>query len=172
MVRAPGWHWFEDGLAYSNARLSQALLVAGSHTSGEELLTAGLESLEWLTMQQRCTVSGHFVPIGSQGFYRKTGEKARFDQQPLEACATVSACLQAYRATGDEHWRSEAWTAFNWFMGDNDLNTTLYDAKTGGCRDGLHPDRANENQGAESTLSFLMALLEMRQISDVPHFRG
>jgi hypothetical protein len=172
MVRAPGWHWFEDGLAYSNARLSQALLVAGSRTSGEELLTAGLESLEWLTMQQRCTVSGHFVPIGSQGFYRKTGEKARFDQQPLEACATVSACLQAYRATGDEHWRSEAWTAFNWFMGDNDLNTTLYDAKTGGCRDGLHPDRANENQGAESTLSFLMALLEMRQISDVPHFRG
>ena len=112
-------------------------------------------------------MNGHFVPIGSQGFYRKAGEKARFDQQPVEACATVSACLEAYRATGDDHWRTQAWSAFNWFLGDNDLKTALYDAATGGCRDGLHPDRANENQGAESTLSFLMALLEMRQLQDV-----
>ena len=96
----------------------------------------------------------------------KAGEKARFDQQPVEAGATVSACLEAYRATGDERWRTQAWAAFNWFLGDNDLKTALYDATTGGCRDGLHPDRANENQGAESTLSFLMALLEMRQLQD------
>jgi hypothetical protein len=113
-------------------------------------------------------MSGHFVPIGSQGFYSKGSGKARFDQQPLEAGGTVSACLQAYRATGDERWRTQAWTAFNWFLGDNDLKTALYDTGTGGCRDGLHPDRANENQGAESTLSFLMALLEMRQVQDVP----
>ena len=166
VTRTPGWNWFEDSLAYSNARLSQALLLAGSRTSNEEWLTAGLESLEWLGTQQRCTMNGHFVPIGSQGFYSKAGEKARFDQQPLEASATVSACLQAYRATGDEHWRTQAWAAFNWFLGDNDLKTSLYDASTGGCRDGLHPDRANENQGAESTLSFLMALLEMRQLQD------
>ena len=112
-------------------------------------------------------MSGHFVPIGSHGFYCKEGEKARFDQQPVEASATVSACLQAYRATGDQRWRTQAWAAFNWFLGDNDLKTALYDATTGGCRDGLHPDRANENQGAESTLSFLMALLEMRQLQDV-----
>jgi len=85
----------------------------------------------------------------------------------VEAGATVSACLQAYRATGDERWRKEAWAAFNWFMGDNDLKAPLYDVVTGGCRDGLHPDRANENQGAESTLSFLMALLEMRQLQDI-----
>ena len=142
-------------------------MLAGSRTSNKELLTAGLESLEWLATQQRCNVNGHFVPIGSQGFYRKAGEKARFDQQPVEASATVSACLEAYRATGDERWRTQAWTAFNWFLGDNDLKTALYDATTGGCRDGLHPDRANENQGAESTLSFLMALLEMRQLQDV-----
>ena len=166
-VRTSGWHWFEDGLAYSNARLSQALLLAGSRTGNDELVAVGLESLEWLTMQQRCTVNGHFVPIGSQGFYPKAGEKARFDQQPVEAAATVAACLEAYRATGDERWRSEAWTAFNWFLGDNDLKACLYDATTGGCRDGLHPDRANENQGAESTLSFLMALLEMQQLRDV-----
>lgn len=164
--RSAGWHWFEDILAYSNARLSQALILAGSRTRNQELLKAGIESLEWLAMQQRCTINGHFVPIGSQGFYPKAGEKARFDQQPVEAGATVSACLQAYRATGDERWRTEAWTAFNWFLGDNDLNTALYDASTGGCRDGLHPDRTNENQGAESTLAFLMALLEMRQLRE------
>jgi hypothetical protein len=164
---APGWNWFEDGLAYSNARLSQALILAGSRTPNDEWLTAGLESLKWLEKQQCCTMNGHFVPIGSQGFYSKAGEKARFDQQPLEASGTVSACLQAYRATGDERWRTQAWGAFNWFLGDNDLKTALYDASTGGCRDGLHPDRANENQGAESTLSFLMALLEMRQLQDV-----
>jgi glycosyltransferase involved in cell wall biosynthesis len=168
-VNGPGWHWFEDGLAYSNARMSQALLLAGFRGSNQEWRTAGLESLEWLTAQQRCTVNGHFVPIGSQGFYRKSGEKARFDQQPLEAAATVSACLLAYRETRDERWRTEAWSAFNWFLGENDLKTPLYDATTGGCRDGLHPDRVNENQGAESTLAFLMALLEMQQLQDVPH---
>jgi hypothetical protein len=167
ITSTPGWNWFEDSLAYSNARLSEALLLAGSRTSDKELLTAGLESLGWLATQQCCNVNGHFVPIGSQGFYYKAGEKARFDQQPVEAGATVSACLEAYHATGDEHWRAQAWTTFNWFLGDNDLKAALYDASTGGCRDGLHPDRANENQGAESTLSFLMALLEMRQLQDV-----
>ena len=161
------WKWFEDGLAYSNARLPQALLSAGMRTSNHEWVSAGVESLEWLAAQQRCNMNGHFVPIGSQGFYRKAGEKARFDQQPVEAGATVSACLEAYRATGDNHWRTQAWSAFNWFLGDNDLKVALYDPATGGCRDGLHPDRANENQGAESTLSFLMALLEMRQFETV-----
>jgi hypothetical protein len=161
-VRRPGWNWFEDSLAYSNARLSQALLLVGVRTSNEEFLNAGIESLTWLTLQQRCSVNGHFVPIGSQGFYSRAGKKARFDQQPLEAGATVSACLEAYRATRDERWHAQAWTAFNWFLGDNDLKASLYDATTGGCRDGLHPDRVNENQGAESTLSFLMALLEMQ----------
>jgi hypothetical protein len=106
------------------------------------------------------------VPIGSQGFYSNKTPKARFDQQPIEACAAVSACLQAHRATGKSSWRQKAWSAFNWFLGDNDLQIALYDPSTGGCRDGLHPDRVNENQGAESTLSFLMALLEMRQLED------
>jgi glycosyltransferase involved in cell wall biosynthesis len=167
ITHTPGWVWFEESLAYSNARLPQALLLAGSRTLDKELHTAGLKSLEWLATQQCCNVNGHFVPIGSEGFYCKGGEKARFDQQPVEAGATVSACLEAYRTTGDEHWRKQAWAAFNWFLGDNDLKTTLYDTTTGGCRDGLHPDRANENQGAESTLSFLMALLEMRQLQDI-----
>ena len=164
--RSDDWKWFENGLSYSNARLPQALLRAGLRSGNEEMVSAGLEALEWLVSIQRCDIKGHFVPIGSEGFYSKTTEKARFDQQPVEACAEVSACLQAYRATGKGRWRKEAWSAFNWFLGDNDLQIALYDPATGGCRDGLHPDRANENQGAESTLSFLMALLEMRQVEE------
>jgi glycosyltransferase involved in cell wall biosynthesis len=161
-----GWHWFEDVLAYSNARLPQALIACAVRTSDKVMLAAGLESLGWIVTMQRCETKGHFVPIGSQGFHRKGGEKARFDQQPVEAGATVSACLQAFRATADDRWLKEAWSAFNWFLGDNDLQIVLYDSSTGGCRDGLHPDRVNENQGAESTLSFLMALLEMRLLED------
>jgi len=165
-IRSPGWKWFENILAYGNARLPQAMLLVGSACSDDRMVSAGLEALNWLTETQRCATNGHFVPIGSQGFYRQSGEKARFDQQPLEAAGAVSACLQAYRITGDGRWRSEARSAFNWFLGDNDLQLPLYDSITGGCRDGLHPDRANENQGAESTLSFLMALLEMSSLSE------
>ena len=163
-IRSPDWKWFETILAYGNARLPQALLLVGSACSDDRMVSAGLEALEWLMETQRCETNGHFVPIGSQGFYRQGGEKARFDQQPIEAAGAVSACLEAYRVTGDSRWRSEAWSAFNWFLGDNDLHLPLYDSVTGGCRDGLHPDRANENQGAESTLSFLMALLAMRSV--------
>ena len=144
------------------ARLPQALLVTGSACADDRMISAGLEALDWLSATQRGDADHHFVPIGSQGFYHQGGEKARFDQQPIEAAGAVSACLEAWRITGDTRWHDEAWSAFNWFLGDNDLQLPLYDFTTGGCRDGLHPDRANENQGAESTLSFLMALLEMR----------
>jgi glycosyltransferase involved in cell wall biosynthesis len=162
--KSANWSWFEKSLAYSNARLPQALLRTGLRNSNNEMIEAGLESLEWLATEQRCEVKGHFVPIGSQGFYSKNSPKARFDQQPVEACAEISACLQAFAATGKSHWRKEAWSAFNWYLGDNDLQVALYDPGTGGCRDGLHPDRANENQGAESTLSFLLSLLEMKKL--------
>src|SRR5579862_5172212 len=164
--RSKDWKWFESALAYSNARLPQALIRAGKRSANEGMVSAGLEALDWLAKVQLCEVKGHFVPIGSHGFYSKQTEKARFDQQPIEACAAVSAFLQALRATGKSRWRKEAWTAFNWFLGDNDLQVALYDPTSGGCRDGLHPDRANENQGAESTLSFLMALLEMRKLEE------
>jgi glycosyl transferase family 1 len=165
-IRRPSWNWFEDILAYGNARLPQAMLLVGLSCSDERMLSAGLDSLDWLMKTQRCQTNGHFVPIGSQGFYRQGGEQARFDQQPIEAAGAVSACLQAYRVTGDSRWRNEAWSAFNWFLGDNDLQVPLYDSVSGGCRDGLHPDRANENQGAESTLSFLMSLLEMHSLQE------
>jgi hypothetical protein len=168
-IRRPDWKWFENVVAYGNARLPQALLLVGSAGSDDRMVSAALEALDWLMKTQHCETNHHFVPIGSQGFYRQDGEKARFDQQPIEAAGAVSACLEAFRVTGDNRWRGEAWSAFNWFLGGNDLQLPLYDSVTGGCRDGLHPERANQNQGAESTLSFLMALLEMRALDGSEH---
>jgi hypothetical protein len=159
------WRWFEPGLTYCNAALPHALLMCGQSVPNPEMTAAGLESLNWLTKLQRST-SGHFVPIGSNGFYERGGVRARFDQQPVEAQATVSACLAAYRLTAERSWHKEALRAFDWFLGRNDLNLPIYDPTTGGCRDGLHPDRPNENQGAESTLAFLQALLELRLAED------
>jgi glycosyltransferase involved in cell wall biosynthesis len=156
------WKWFERSLSYSNARLSQALILAGWRSNNQRMIEAGMDSLKWLVAEQHRDDKEIFVPIGSRGFFVEGNEKARFDQQPVEACATVSACLEVYRLTEVRHWREEAQRVFRWFLGKNDLHVPLYDPTTGGCRDGLHPDRVNENQGAESTLSFLMALLEMQ----------
>jgi glycosyltransferase involved in cell wall biosynthesis len=158
------WHWFERSLSYSNARLPEALLIAGWRSDNKRMIEVAQESLRWLVKEQHRSDAGVFVPIGSMGFFGVGGDKARFDQQPIEACATVCACLQAYELTKEKHWLEEARCAFRWFFGVNDLQIPLYDPVTGGCRDGLHPDRVNENQGAESTLSFLMALLEMRRV--------
>ncbi len=171
-VRRPDWKWFENVVAYGNARLPQALLVVGSASADDPMIADGLEALDWLMKEQHCETEDHFVPIGSQGFYRQGQEKARFDQQPIEAAGAVSACLEAYRITGENRWRNEAWSAFNWFLGDNDLQLPLYDSVTGGCRDGLHPERANQNQGSESTLSFLMALLEMNALRSSERLEG
>ncbi|MEW6270072.1 MAG: glycosyltransferase family 4 protein [Thermodesulfobacteriota bacterium] len=165
----PDWPWFEDRVTYDNARLAQALLVSGSRMENEEMKLAGLEALEWLVAIQR-TEAGEFAPIGSNGFYLRAGRKAAFDQQPIEACAMVAACVAAERTSGDAVWTEHARRAFRWFLGQNHLQTPLYDASTGGCRDGLHADRVNRNQGAESTLSFILALLEMR--SGVRHGVG
>jgi hypothetical protein len=157
----PEWPWFEDSVTYCNARLSQALMVSGSRMKRKDMLDAGLRSLEWLVSVQVST-DGNFAAIGSNGFYERGAVPAAFDQQPVEACATASACLEAYRITGDRRWAEHGARAFGWFMGQNHLHQWLYDTSTGGCRDGLHADRMNQNQGAESTLSFLLALHEMR----------
>lgn len=161
------WHWFEDKLTYCNAVLSQAMLVCGKDMSNSEMMTVGIESLGWLTELQRSDHENHFVPIGSNGFYPRGGERARFDQQPVEAQAMVSACIEAYRVTKDKKWLTEARQTFEWFLGRNDLHLLVYDPTTGGCRDGLHPDRLNENQGAESTLAFLQSLLELQLIESI-----
>ena len=163
---SPDWVWFEDVVSYSNATLSHAMLTCGSDWKRDDLIEIGLNTLRWLVEVQR-SEEDHFTPIGSNGFYRRGGVRARFDQQPIEAGATVSACLEAWRITGDSYWRRAAQRAFEWFFGRNDLKLSLYDSRTGGCRDGLHSDRANQNEGAEATLSFLTALVETRQASDV-----
>ena len=157
----PDWAWFEDRATYCNARLSHALLVSAARMQHEGMRCAGLRSLDWLFGKQ-LSADGLFAPIGSNGFYRRGETRARFDQQPIEACATISACLETHRLTGARRWLDRARVAFDWFVGDNELHAPVYDASSGGCRDGLHPDRVNENQGAESTLSFLLALTEMR----------
>lgn len=154
------WPWFEPRATYDNARLCQALLLAGQWMPHPEALEIGLRSLGWLASVQK-TPAGHFRPIGSNGFYSRDGAHADYDQQPVEAQAMVSACLEAFRATRDEAWLRQARRAFEWFLGRNDLGLPLYDSSSGGCGDGLHEDRVNENQGAESTLAFHLALAEM-----------
>ncbi len=158
----PSWPWFETSLSYDNARICQALIECGRLMPHAAASQAGITSLKWLSSLAFVS-PGHFRPVGSDGFYPKGGIMAAFDQQPLEAQAMVAACLTAWVATADPMWQREARRAFEWFLGRNDLGLPLYDPRTGGCCDGLHPDRVNSNQGAESTLAFLHSLLEMQQ---------
>ncbi|WP_336801917.1 glycosyltransferase family 4 protein [Kaistia sp. MMO-174] len=158
------WAWFEDGLAYDNARLPQALIATGDARGSAAQLQAGLRSLRWLVGIQT-SPQGRFRPVGSATFGEKRRPPLAFDQQPLEATATISACLAAWRAEGDRAWTLEAQRAFAWFLGENDLSIPLVDPETGSCRDGLHPDRANENRGGESVVSYLLSLAEMRQLA-------
>jgi glycosyltransferase involved in cell wall biosynthesis len=156
------WPWFEASVTYENARLPQALILSGLSIPHAEALEIGLESLGWLASIQT-TQSGSFRSIGSNGFYQRGGSRADFDQQPVEAQAMVSACRQAYGVSEQTKWAEEAKRAFEWFLGRNDLGPPLYDSTTGGCSDGLHPDGVSENQGAESTLAFHLALAEMKK---------
>ena len=159
------WQWFEDTVSYTNAKLPHALILSGRCLNNATMLELGLKTLRWLVKIQT-SEAGSFRPVGSNGFFPRGKERARFDQQPIEAQATVSACVEAYRATGDMSWVVEARRAFEWFLGRNDLGMALYDAGTGGCRDGLHVDRLSQNQGAESTLAFLLALAEKRALQN------
>ncbi|MBA4066397.1 MAG: glycosyl transferase family 1 [Isosphaera sp.] len=166
----PGWEWFEDVLTYDNARLPQALIAAGHGAGNRKAVEVGASALRWLVGVQTAP-AGHHRPVGTEGWYRRGGAAARFDQQPVDAGATVSACLAAHRATGDPFWRPAARAAFDWFLGRNDLGLEVYDPATGGCRDGLLPDRVNRNQGAESTLAFLLARAEL-ELADGPRRPG
>ena len=154
------WPWFEHSVTYDNARICQALILFGQWLPHPGALETGLKSLRWLAGIQK-SATGHFRPVGSNGFLQRNGDRALFDQQPVEAQAMVSACLEAFRATEKADWLREARCAFEWFLGRNDLGKPLYDFSSGGCCDGLHPDRVNENQGAESTLAFHLSLIEM-----------
>jgi glycosyltransferase involved in cell wall biosynthesis len=159
------WHWFEEVVSYANAKLPHAMILNGRCLNNPAMLELGLKTLRWLVKVQT-SPAGAFRPVGSNGFYQRGHAPAQFDQQPIEAQATVSACIEAYHATNDPFWVAEARRAFEWFLGRNDLGLALYDPGTGGCRDGLHVDRLSQNQGAESTLAFLLALAEKRALQN------
>lgn len=159
-TRTPDWPWLEDTLAYDNARICQALIASGDLLGAGRATDAGLAMLEWLAGVQR-SPNGRLAPVGCRGFMVRGGPCARFDQQPIDAHATVSACIEAYRFTSESTWLERAWNAFDWFLGQNVLGLALCDPNTGGCRDGLLEDRTNDNQGAESTLAYLTALVDM-----------
>lgn len=161
-VETPDWVWFENLLAYDNARLSEALLLTGLATETPAYIDAGLRTLRWL-MAQQTAPTGHFRPVGTESFGVVRQPPKRFDQQPVEAAATISACLTAWRANSTGEWEVGALRAFSWFLGDNDLACPLIEAATGSCADGLHPDRPSENKGAESVLSYLLGLTEIRR---------
>jgi hypothetical protein len=127
-------------------------------------IEAGLRSLRWL-MTLQTTSTGHFRPVGTTGFGERRTPPRAFDQQPVEATATIAACLAAWRADDDSEWKTTATGVFSWFLGNNDLSIALVDPETGSCRDGLHPDRANENRGGESVVCYLLGLAEIRQLA-------
>ena len=170
-VETHDWVWFEDGLSYDNARLPQALIATGGSMREPHYIGAGLRSLRWI-MALQTAENGVFRPVGSQSFGDLRRQPRPFDQQPLEAAASVSACLAAWRADGDPEWKAHAARAFDWFLGSNDLEMALVDPETGSCCDGLHPGRVNQNRGGESVLSYLLGLVEMRSLSRVPQHRG
>jgi hypothetical protein len=162
-VETVDWIWFEENLAYDNARLCQAMILAGRATAVPAYLEAGLRSLDWLNRRQT-SPAGLFRPVGTDAFHHIRASGSGFDQQPLEATATIAASLAAFRQTSDPRWTIEARRAFAWFFGDNDLSQPLVDPDTGSCRDGLHPDRRNENRGGESVVSYLLGLADIRRL--------
>ena len=153
------WRWYEPILTYDNARVPEALMACGRITNDDRMVKAGIDALEWLRDIQLDPSGGWFTPVGNHGWFPRSGSKAQFDQQPLEAAAMIGASLEAYQCTQREEWIQLASTCFNWYLGKNDQQVQLYDAATGGCRDGLTADGVNQNQGAESTLSYLSSLL-------------
>ena len=156
------WPWLENALNYANGKLPHALLLSGQWTQRGEMIDMGLRSLKWLLAIQ--TEKGHFVPVGNKGWYKRGGLKARFDQQPIEANAIIEACVEAFNITRDKTWVDNAVMCLNWYLGHNDLNLPLYDPKTGGCRDGLMADGINQNEGAESSLAWLLSLMTLQKL--------
>jgi hypothetical protein len=162
MNASDDWPWCEALATYDNAKLCHALLVSGQSMCRGDMVEQGLKSLRWLLDVQRAE-AGHLSIIGNQGWLPRGGQKAAFDQQPLEAYALVHGCLAAASISGDSSWADEAWRCFRWFTGENDRGVPLYVEDTGGCMDGLQADGANRNQGAESTLAYLLSVLELHR---------
>lgn len=163
------WPWPENKLTYANAKLPQALLMCGQWMQRGDMIEMGIRSLQWL-LDVKTEPDGSLSPVGNDGWYVRDGNAARFDQQPVEVHALLEACMEAFHVTGDNRWLVEARRCFDWFLGSNPLNRPLYDYETGGCHDGLQAGGVNENEGAESTLAWLLSLLAIRSLE--PAFQG
>jgi len=155
------WIWPEDSVTYENARLPEALIAWGRLTSNDEMKNWGLKSLRWLIELQQGSEAGQLSLIGNDGWLIRGEKKADFDQQPVEVGGLISASCEAYDLTGDPYFLDTIYAGFNWFLGRNDLGIPLYDFRTGGCKDGLHPSRVNQNEGGESLVSWLLSLQRM-----------
>jgi glycosyltransferase involved in cell wall biosynthesis len=160
---APNWPWPEDTVTYANGVIPQALIAAGRETGRSEMVDAALKSLRWLVDVQT-DAKGNFVPVGSNGWFKRGSVPARYDQQPTEAQHMVDALLEAHQVTSDGTWLDDARRCYEWFLGRNDLQQPLADLATGGCQDGLRADGLNHNQGAESTLAWLHASLRLTAV--------
>lgn len=163
LVSSNSWNWFEPYLTYINGRLPHALFSAYDSTRNEKYLQVAKESLDFLLQVQ--IIDDRFVPIGNNGWYKMGGERAFYDQQAIEASCTVEAAFEALRTTGDKKYRSAAYTVFEWFLGRNSQGLTVYNRETGGCHDGITPHGLNLNEGAEATVSYLLARLKIEALS-------
>ena len=163
-ARRPDWVWFEVVLAYDNARLPEALIRAGQALDRQEVIDTGIETLSWIIERQK-SPDGRFRAVGTESFGRPYSDPLPFDQQPLEAQATIDACCAAYAATGEERWREEAERAYGWYLGQNDLDLPLASVQDGGCFDGLMPTGLNRNQGAESILALQLSSCAISRLS-------
>jgi glycosyltransferase involved in cell wall biosynthesis len=157
------WPWFEEKLTYANAALSHGLIIAGKRISRVDMFNTGISTLEWL-FEKQMSPEGHISIIGNKAWHKKNEEKSKFDQQPIEIMNIIITCSTAFMFTGDEEWINKARKCFNWFLGQNDLGVQIYNYQTGGCRDGLHSQGTNANEGAESTLAWLISLLTMYKL--------
>ncbi|MFC3196636.1 glycosyltransferase family 4 protein [Parapedobacter deserti] len=170
VYRRDDWHWYESLLAYDNALLPLAMMRAGELLNNEAFRKVGFESMAFL--EKHTMRKGHLSLVGNAEWFKQDGECSRFDQQPVDAMATVLLFLQAYNNTGDQKYLHAVYTAFMWFLGENDLRMSLYDFETGGCCDGLERDGVNRNQGAESTLAYLISYLAVQQTFEKPANRS
>ena len=161
------WPWPEPVLTYENAVLPRALIVAGRSLGSPSMVAAGLAALDWLMSVQTAS-AGHFSPIGNE-WWPRGGVRSRYDQQPIEATATLLAAEAALRATGESRYQDAMESAYGWFLGDNDLGASVADPARGAGCDGLTPAGRNTNEGAESTLMWLMAAEHIRILrADTP----
>ena len=157
------WHWFEPHLTYDNTRLSQALFIAYTIVGKQEYLDVAKESMDFMLKTQM--INGNFTPIGNDGWYKRGGKRAFYDQQPIEASAMVEAAVDAFYITGEKSYMQAANTIFEWFLGKNMQKVMVYNPDTAGCFDGVTPNKVNLNQGAESSIAYLLARLKVEELN-------